>query len=142
LSGSSQARLLRVFGIVQGVGFRPFVYRLADRYGLAGWVRNTSGDVAIHLEGPEEALDSFQEALQREKPPLAWIERVEIAPAEVTGASGFSIDASEVHGGDFQPVSPDVATCSDCLAELFDPRDRRYLYHSPIAPTVGPVSPS
>lgn len=138
MSGSSQARLLRVFGIVQGVGFRPFVYRLADRYGLAGWVRNTSGDVAIHLEGPEEALDSFQEALQREKPPLAWIERVEIAPAEVTGVSGFSIDASEVHGGDFQPVSPDVATCSDCLAELFDPRDRRYLYPFTNCTNCGP----
>lgn len=122
------ARLVEVRGVVQGVGFRPFVWRIADREGVAGWVRNRSGVVEIRAEGPEGALDRFCVALSEEAPPLARVEDVRWEPADPGGLAGFEVDVSLDGPGGERLVSPDVATCAACLAELFDPNDRRYRY--------------
>jgi hydrogenase maturation protein HypF len=119
---------IEIGGTVQGVGFRPFVYRLATRYGLAGWVRNHSGGVEIDVEGPATALDAFVRALQAEAPPLAHIEALRLADAAPAGVTGFAIRASRETTDTPQPVPPDTAPCAECLRELFDPRDRRYRY--------------
>jgi hydrogenase maturation protein HypF len=119
---------VHIGGIVQGVGFRPFVYNLALRYQLAGWVRNTSGGVDIAVDGPQDALNAFVTALRNEAPPLARIDDFRASFGPATGFSGFEILHSEPIPGAFQPISPDVAICDDCLRELFDPNDRRYLY--------------
>ena len=122
------AREIEVRGVVQGVGFRPFVWRLAERFGVRGAVRNRSGVVEIYAEGDARALDVFCAAIAAEAPPLARVEDVRWTPAEPRGLAGFRVDESlDAPGGD-RLVSPDVATCSACLAELFDPADRRYRY--------------
>ncbi len=119
---------IHVDGIVQGVGFRPFVYRLAHRYELAGWVRNNSQGVDIEVTGPQDALDAFAHALETEAPPLARVRAVtrQSAPGQNFGED-FRIITSQAQSG-FTLVSPDVATCPDCLRELFAPGDRRYRY--------------
>ncbi len=117
-----------ITGVVQGVGFRPFVYNLATRLGLTGWVLNHSGGVDLEAEGPEPVLQTFLTALREEAPPLARIESLtskEIAP---NNYQKFEIRHSERQEGRYQIISPDVATCADCLRELFDPNDRRYRY--------------
>ncbi|MBN2385647.1 MAG: carbamoyltransferase HypF [Anaerolineales bacterium] len=119
---------VHITGIVQGVGFRPFVYGLAVRYGLAGWVRNTSAGVDIAVDGTRPDVETFLRALQDELPPLARIDTFEDTRSAPGGFVGFSILHSEAVAGAFQPVSPDVATCPDCLAELADPSDRRFRY--------------
>ncbi len=123
------AEHIHIDGIVQGVGFRPFVYRLAHRYGLHGWVRNSSLGVDIEVGGPADALDAFAQALEREAPPLARITALRRAPLQAPPEprDAFVILHSEDEGG-FTLVSPDVATCPDCLRELLDPADRRYRY--------------
>jgi hydrogenase maturation protein HypF len=119
---------VRVEGIVQGVGFRPFVHALAGRLGLAGLVGNDAGGVFVEVEGAAETVERFLAALAAEAPPLAVIERVTATPLEPTGAAGFAI-APSLAGGDRQTlVSPDTATCADCLRELADPADRRFRY--------------
>lgn len=133
-----EGRAVRVTGVVQGVGFRPFVHRLAVRHHLDGWVLNTSGEVQIELEGAPGALDAFLAALEREAPPLAQIERVAVAPRAVTGLSGFAIAASRDQPGHRQPVSPDVAVCAECEAELHNPADRRYGYPFITCTDCGP----
>jgi hydrogenase maturation protein HypF len=132
------AASLRVTGVVQGVGFRPFVHRLAARNGLAGWVRNTAGEVQIEIEGTAEAIADFRQALEREAPPLARIERVELEPLLPAGRTAFEIRASELDPDRRQPVSPDVALCAACEAELFDPRARRYRYPFITCTDCGP----
>ncbi|NPV09853.1 MAG: carbamoyltransferase HypF [Anaerolineae bacterium] len=122
-----RARRLEVFGTVQGVGFRPFVYRLATDLGLVGWVRNRSGDVAIHLEGPAPVLDEFERRLELERPALASIARLTSCQVPAANYSTFEILPSDADGG-YQPVSPDVALCEDCRRELLTPGDPRYLY--------------
>ncbi len=119
---------IHISGTVQGVGFRPFVYTLAERWHLAGEVRNTSGGVEIAVEGDAQALCDFARALRSEAPPLAHIDALEVHDAPAIGFSGFAIRESQAQPGAFQPVSPDVALCADCERELFDPLDRRYLY--------------
>jgi hydrogenase maturation protein HypF len=119
---------LKVSGVVQGVGFRPFVYSLATRYGLAGSVGNNSSGVLIEIEGPPPALETFRNQLQAEQPPLARIESVETETAPVTRIPGFSIHLSNTIVGESTPISPDIAICAACLKELFDPADRRYRY--------------
>ena len=119
---------IHVSGIVQGVGFRPFVYNLASRFQLSGWVRNTSAGVDIAVEGPERALASFIAALRNEAPPLSRIDEFTVSDGEVEGFTSFEILHSESIPEAFQPISPDVAICADCLRELFDPIDRRYRY--------------
>jgi hydrogenase maturation protein HypF len=122
------ARRIHISGVVQGVGFRPAVWRTARDLALGGWVRNSSSGVDIHLEGPEPALASFPDAFRSSLPPLAAIDSWEEAVVEAAGASEFVIVASESEPGASLPVSPDVATCDDCLRELRDPSDRRFRY--------------
>ena len=120
-------RRIVVEGIVQGVGFRPFVYTLAVRHGLAGWVRNTTGRVEIEIEGAAEALDAFASDLLGNGPPLAHIDRVGQEAMAPQGRDRFQIEPSREDDG-FQPVSPDVATCARCLEEVLQPGDRRFGY--------------
>lgn len=119
---------VEVNGIVQGVGFRPFVYALAEQLHLTGWVRNTSSGVEIELNGPPEALQAFLEALRSSPPPLARLDHIAAFPIPPNGAQTFEIIASQPQAGQFLPISPDRTICADCRRELFDPRDRRYHY--------------
>jgi hydrogenase maturation protein HypF len=123
----SERRRFRVRGVVQGVGFRPFVYGLAARHGLSGFVLNDGEGVIAEAEGPPAALDAFAAALAAEAPPLARVESVTAEPLPSVGEAGFTIAASLGAGG-AAAIPPDVATCADCLRELFDPGDRRYRY--------------
>ena len=119
---------VRVEGTVQGVGFRPFVYRLATELGLAGFVLNDARGVLLEAEGPAEAVDELLRRLPAEAPPLALVERVAVESRAPLRRAGFEIRPSP-HGADADtPVAPDAATCDACLAELFDPADRRYRY--------------
>jgi hydrogenase maturation protein HypF len=119
---------ISVSGQVQGVGFRPFVYRLAHELGVAGWVRNDNSGVEIAIEGERDAVMRLIARLQSEPPRLARVERVEYQLEQaITGVQGFCIAASQ--SGPMQTaIAPDMAICPDCLAELFDPTDRRYLH--------------
>lgn len=124
-------RKIHVTGVVQGVGFRPFVYQLATRHQLCGWVANTSAGVEIELEGEPAILDAFNRALVAEKPPLARIDSLGFADFSTnshTPHTSFEIRTSVAREGAFQPLSPDIGVCDDCLRELFDPSDRRYQY--------------
>lgn len=125
---SVSARSVEVRGVVQGVGFRPFVWRLADHHGVTGWVRNRNGVVEILAEGSEPALDAFCAAISAEAPPLARIEDVRWVPARLAGFATFEVDESLDEGAGDRLISPDIATCGACLDELFDPEDRRYRY--------------
>lgn len=131
------ARLLRVTGIVQGVGFRPFVYRLAERHALAGWVRNVAGAVEIHVEGGERDLEAFQGDLRRQAPAVSRIDTLEGVAATASGASDFRIVASADAGGD-RPVTPDIGICEECQVELADPSDRRYRHAFITCTNCGP----
>ncbi|MDP3046573.1 MAG: Sua5/YciO/YrdC/YwlC family protein, partial [Chloroflexota bacterium] len=117
-------------GVVQGVGFRPFVHRLAGALELKGWVLNSTEGVVIEVEGAARALAAFERDLAANRPPLAVIEHVEATPLPPVGYTTFTIESSQAAGEDgaFVLVSPDIATCPDCLRELQDPRDRRYRY--------------
>ena len=119
---------VRVEGVVQGVGFRPFVYSLATRLGLAGWVGNDVDGVFAEVEGPAEHIRDFLAALQRDAPPMARVERVSAQPMPPQGRPGFAIVASDTAGRRRALVSADSATCADCLRELADPADRRFGY--------------
>jgi hydrogenase maturation protein HypF len=121
-------RVIVVSGIVQGVGFRPFVHELATRLGLGGSVRNRTGDVIIELEGEPESLDRFEEELASRPPPLARIDAIRCSPETPSGERGFRIEASDADQVGPIFIAPDIATCNDCLRELFDPADRRYRY--------------
>jgi len=129
-------RRLVVRGVVQGVGFRPFVYRLAHRHGLTGWVSNSSGGVIIEVDGPDDALESFERGLTTEAPVLSRIESVESETVEaevagvstVAGVTSFKIRKSERDPAESTLICPDVAVCPDCLAEFLDPADRRHHY--------------
>ncbi len=116
---------ISVKGKVQGVGFRPFVYNLARSLGVRGFIANTAEGVYITAEGGD--LSSFLERLRKDSPPLSTIISIDITPAGSGGYADFSIRGSRENGG-FTLVSPDVSICEDCLRELFDPADRRYLY--------------
>jgi len=119
---------IHVSGVVQAVGFRPWVWSEATRLGLAGQVRNSSSGVEIAVEGAAAAVAAFLAALRAGGPPLARIDRLEIAEAVVSGFTGFAILASRSEPGASLPVAPDLALCADCLRELRDPADRRYRY--------------
>jgi len=119
---------VHITGIVQGVGFRPFVYSLATRHHLKGWVKNTSAGVDIEVDGDREVLDLFLRELRDEAPPLSRIDEISASFRPANGFRSFEILHSEAVQGAFQPISPDVAICPDCLRELFDPSDRRYRY--------------
>ncbi len=129
---------VRVTGTVQGVGFRPYVHRLAHALELSGFVLNDVEGVLIEAEGPGERIDSFLGRLPREAPPLARVEGVGTAEAPVRGDAGFSIAATVTSGSPDALVSPDAATCPECLAELFDPANRRHRYPFVNCTNCGP----
>jgi hydrogenase maturation protein HypF len=118
----------RVEGTVQGVGFRPYAYRLAGELELAGWVLNDERGVLLEVEGPADSVEGFMRRLPAEAPPLAAVESVTAEELLPTGEQGFAILESERRGQADAPVSPDSATCENCLRELFDPADRRFRY--------------
>ena len=119
-----ERRRVHVTGVVQGVGFRPFVYTLAKRLALTGWVLNNSQGVDIEIEGPSADLDRFSIALHDQAPPLSRIESVAVVLVTPNGDTDFTIRESQSLPG-ATLVSPDVCICDDCLRELFDPNDRR-----------------
>ena len=133
-----EAARLFVHGVVQGVGFRPFVHRLAMRRHLAGWIRNASGDVQIHIEGAPDDIPAFVQALRTEAPPLAQIDEVRTAPCAPGNIRSFTILESRREDGMRQPISPDVALCAACEAELFDPNNRRFRYPFITCTDCGP----
>lgn len=124
----SQAVRIVILGVVQGVGFRPFVYRLARASGITGFVLNAGGGVEIHAEGSEASLKAFIEGLRTRHPPAAKISGLDCLPVFPRGYREFSIHKSEHQGQPTTGISPDLAVCDECLKELFDPRDRRYHY--------------
>lgn len=128
MTSPPRAMTIQVNGIVQGVGFRPFVYQLAKEMGLTGRVANTASGVAIHAEGAAGQLDRFIENLQTRKPILAYIVSVDIKATEAAGYNQFDITQSKSAETRATLISPDVCMCADCRAELFDPDDRRFGY--------------
>ena len=122
-----ERRAFVVRGIVQGVGFRPFVHRIARQQELGGFVLNDGEGVVIEVEGAAAALERFAQALADDAPPLARIDSVETRAIDARGESVFRIALSEAHGSTAL-IPADVATCDECLRELFDPQDRRYRY--------------
>jgi hydrogenase maturation protein HypF len=129
---------MRVEGTVQGVGFRPYVYRLAGDLDLAGHVLNDAHGVVIEVEGPADAVDRFLARIGPEAPPLAAVERVIAEECPPIGDGGFRIVESPLGGVPDAAVTPDAATCPDCLRELFDPGDRRYRYPFVNCTSCGP----
>src|SRR5918911_2856893 len=135
---AQERREFSVRGIVQGVGFRPFIYSLARRHGLTGLVRNDAEGVHIEAEGPPEELELFLQDIKEKAPPLAVVETVAWRPLAVRKEKDFCIEDSREGVRRRALISPDVATCEDCLAELFDPADRRYRYPFTNCTNCGP----
>jgi hydrogenase maturation protein HypF len=135
---SLRSASISVRGIVQGVGFRPFVYGLAVKHNLKGWVYNTSEDVKIEVEGAAKAIEKFGQELETKAPPLAHIESVTIEDHPPRGYKNFEIRQSQAQAGQYQLISPDVATCQACLGELLNPEDRRYRYPFTNCTNCGP----
>ncbi|WP_275461442.1 carbamoyltransferase HypF [Streptomyces noursei] len=138
VDAAAARRRITVRGIVQGVGFRPFVHGLATDLGLSGHVSNTGEGVVTEVEGPPGALHHFGTRLRAEAPPLAVVEAVEGEDIAVTGGTGFAILPSHAHGPARTLVAPDAATCDACLAELTDPADRRYRHPFVTCTHCGP----
>jgi hydrogenase maturation protein HypF len=134
------ARAIEVRGVVQGVGFRPFVWRLADELGLDGRVVNRAGQVEIEVAGPADAVEAFARRLATDAPPRARVEAVEVRETgrSIEPGAGFTIDESEAVASTERLFPPDIATCDDCLRELFDPADRRYRYPFTNCTNCGP----
>ena len=129
---------IHVDGIVQGVGFRPFVHSLATRLGLSGMVRNDARGVVIEIEGAPIRVDAFAAALQHEAPPLAVVEHIDSRVIAATGQRGFTIVESSADGTRSILIAPDIATCAACAAEIFDPGNRRYRYPFNNCTNCGP----
>lgn len=119
---------IAVSGAVQGVGFRPFVFRLAHELKLTGWVSNSSQGVRVEIEGPRAALEKFLLRLEAEKPPRSFIQSLEASWLDAIGFTRFEIRDSGAGGDKTALVLPDIATCPDCLREISDPKNRRYRY--------------
>lgn len=135
---SPERRRLRVCGVVQGVGFRPFVHRLATELGLAGFVGNDDEGVFVEVEGSPPRLDEFGERLRVELPRLASISSVDVVSVPVLGGAGFVIVASQHRDGARAALPPDVAPCRACLAEIRDPEARRYRHPFANCTDCGP----
>ena len=135
----SAARLkIALRGAVQGVGFRPFVFRLAEEMKLTGWVNNSPQGVLIEVEGARPALEKFRFRLEAEKPPRSSIQSLESSWLDSVGCKKFEIRASDTGGGKTALVLPDIATCPDCLREIFDPANRRFRYPFTNCTNCGP----
>ncbi len=129
---------LAIRGAVQGVGFRPFVFRLATGLGLTGWVNNAPQGVFIEVEGSRGGLESLLLRLEAEKPPRSFIQSLEATWLDAIGYDEFEIRESDSHGDKSALVLPDIATCSDCLREIFDPTNRRFRYPLTNCTICGP----
>ncbi|MDP1941113.1 MAG: acylphosphatase, partial [Gallionella sp.] len=127
-----------VEGTVQGVGFRPFTFRVAEQLGVAGWITNSSRGALLELEGPVGAVETFLVRLQTEAPATAKVDRLTVEPASPMGETVFGIRDSEGEGARRLVVPPDLAICADCLRELSDPMDRRYRYPFLTCTQCGP----
>ena len=132
MTETSQMAVIRkaidVSGIVQGVGFRPFVYRLANAYGLTGYIANTPAGVSVEVEGPSDRVQEFLDRLPKEIPPLAKVTSLSLRDAEAQGGNAFRILSSRLGEPPKALIPPDVAVCEDCLCEMGNPRDRRFRY--------------
>lgn len=141
MTGTKVARRRQRFdvaGVVQGVGFRPFVYSAAAELQLTGTVRNDVAGVIVDVEGTPEHLAEFGRRLRHAHPPLAVVESIRVTDLKTRGGTGFSIEASSASGARRTFASPDVATCDDCLAELRNPADRRYRHPFVTCTNCGP----
>ncbi len=136
LSGERVRRHFVLSGLVQGVGFRPFVYVLASELGLTGLVANDASGVVVEVEGEHGSVAAFARRLVEDAPPMAVVEGVRTTTRPTTGGTGFTIQ-SPTRGEGRTLASPDIATCDDCLDELADPADRRIATPSSVARTVG-----
>jgi hydrogenase maturation protein HypF len=136
--GPVEGRRIEVSGTVQGVGFRPWVLRLAREWGIAGWVRNDGQGVTIEAFGPGSALEAFEERLAGSAPPAAGIRDLRVEPIPAEERSGFHIVESEQAAVRRVSVPPDLATCPDCVREVFDPADRRHGYPFTNCTSCGP----
>ncbi|MCU0510511.1 MAG: carbamoyltransferase HypF [Anaerolineae bacterium] len=138
-SDTLQSRLsIEIHGAVQGVGFRPYVYRLANDFELRGWVINDARGVFIEVEGPRERVEGFLERLPREVPPRALLQSIETAWLCPIGYQGFEIRHSADGGAKTALILPDIATCDDCLCEVLDPADHRHGYPFTNCTNCGP----
>jgi len=136
---SSRRRIrLRLRGIVQGVGFRPFVHNLALKLNLAGYVLNSSAGLVAEVEGDPAAVDAFAKALREDPPALAWIQEMEVVELEASGDATFAIRPSVAETGEFALVSPDVATCDDCFRDFTAAANRRFGYAFTNCTNCGP----
>jgi hydrogenase maturation protein HypF len=133
-----QRKKILINGIVQGVGFRPFVYRLAHDMNLTGFIINSSKGVVVEIEGDPSIIDQFHNRLLAETPPLATITQYDVEDTQLTGSVGFTIKESEISKSPTALIAPDVATCNDCLNEIFNPDDRRYFYPFTNCTNCGP----
>jgi hydrogenase maturation protein HypF len=129
---------LHLRGIVQGVGFRPFVFNLAQRHGLTGYVLNSSAGLTAEAEGEPEAVAAFLHETTHHPPPLAWIQQTHLEDLSPLGDREFTIRHSVEHAGEFALISPDVATCPDCAADFTDPANRRHGYAFTNCTNCGP----
>jgi hydrogenase maturation protein HypF len=136
---ASVRKRIEIRGVVQGVGFRPFVYRIAQRFGMRGWVLNSPDGVAVEAEGAAADFDGFLQALRTELPPLARIDQLTLSDQVPSGASDFTIERSVSEaGGRFALAPPDIATCADCAADFTSPGNRRYAYPFTNCTNCGP----
>jgi len=119
---------IHITGIVQGVGFRPYVYKLATNAGLKGWVCNSAKGVEIEVTGTKQVIENFVETIKDSPPSLSSIDNIDVNQIPFNDFPSFLIRESFDDDTDFLPVSPDISICPDCKRELFDPSDRRYHY--------------
>ena len=129
---------LKINGSVQGVGFRPFIFRLAKSLGLSGWVNNSTEGVVVEIEGKKENLQTFISRLKEDKPQHSVIRSIDKSSLDPVGYSGFEIKNSISLREKNTLMLPDIATCTDCFKEIFNPEDRRYLYPFTTCNTCGP----
>jgi hydrogenase maturation protein HypF len=125
---NNKRQIFVLSGCVQGVGFRPFVFRLAEQYGLFGHIRNTSRGVSIDVQGEIQALNNFQRDLTEKKPMRAWISKMEQMDSPLHEADHFAIIPSDPNTKTELALLPDTAICAECLQELCNPQDRRYRF--------------
>ncbi len=138
LVDTRERKRLKIAGTVQGVGFRPFLYRRASTHGLSGFAMNGSEGVIAEVEGPAESIAAFVEDIRHNPPPHAVVRDVAAADCPLLGDAGFAIRESATEGAPATSVLPDLATCDECRAEIFDPLDRRYLYPFTNCTNCGP----
>ena len=129
---------LTIRGVVQGIGFRPFVLRLAHQHALGGWIANTAQGAVLEIEGGASALDCFQNALKSQAPPASQIQEIASDTIQEEGERDFTIRLSEKDGLPQSVIPPDLATCEECLQEINDPQSRRYRYPFTTCTRCGP----